>query len=396
MKASLAAFFSYGFRPFFLMGAAYAALAMLVWVGWFWVAGRAPFPLADDLPPHLWHAHEMLFGYALAVIGGFFLTAVPNWTGRAPVQGAPLALLAGAWLAGRIAVWSSGALPAAVVAALDLAFQPLLLAYLVQALAAGGIRKNFVFLPIGAALAAGNLLFHLDRLGLAPGLAATGHALALDTAVLLIAVVGGRIVPAFTTNALHRKGETRLPVRWPLLNEASIVLVLAVLVADLVDPGGLAPGAAAALAAVANGARLAGWRSLKTLDEPILWIIHAGFAWLVAGLALKAWALLGGQIPELAASHALAAGAIGSMTLGVMSRASLGHTGRALAAPPAIVGAYVLVNLAAAVRVAGLAWLPSWHVETVVVSGLLWSAAFLLFAVTFLPILVRPRPRPAG
>ncbi len=392
-----AAILSYGFRVFFLFAGLYGALAMAAWLAWiglhalnFEVVG-----MSIALPPHLWHAHEMIFGYTFAVIAGFFLTAVPSWTGRQPIQGGPLALLAAAWLAARLASWSSALLPAPLVAALDLFFIALLGLMIGRALIAGGSRRNLVFLPVLAVLFVANLLVHLEILGLLDGGLARGHLLALDMILLLIAVIGGRIVPAFTTNVLRNTGVEPLPRSHKALDIASIAAMALLLLADLIVPGSWIAGAMAGLAALAHALRLAGWRGAQTLNRPILWILHLGYAWLIAGLALKAAALLGGWLSEVTAMHALTVGAIGSMTLGVMSRAALGHTGRELVAPPAIVGAYVLLSLAAVIRVAGPALMPAHYNAAMVLSGLAWIAAFAIFSVVFWPILTRPRVRAA-
>ncbi len=312
---------SYGFRVFFLFAGLYGALAMAAWLAWiglhalnFEVVG-----MSIALPPHLWHAHEMIFGYTLAVIAGFFLTAVPSWTGRQAIQGGPLALLAAAWVAARLASWSSALLSAPLVAALDLLFIALLGLMIGRALIGGGSRRNLVFLPVLAVLFAANLLVHLEILGLLDDGMARGQLLALDTILLLLTVIGGRVVPAFTTNVLRNSGAEPLPRSHKALDIASIAAMVLLLLADLIVPGSRFVGAVAGLAALANALRLAGWRGAQTLDRPILWILHLGYAWLVAGLALKAMALLGGWLSEVTALHALTVGAIGSMTVSACS-----------------------------------------------------------------------------
>ncbi|MCC7017755.1 MAG: NnrS family protein [Rhodospirillales bacterium] len=395
MRAFLQVFLSHGFRPFFLFAGAYGAVAAAAWLAILHrLHGGAALAFPQGaLPPHLWHGHEMLFGYASAVVAGFFLTAVPNWTGREPLRGLPLGALALAWLAGRVAMWSAAVLPPALVAALDLAFVPFLAVLVVRALSGGWSRRNAIFLPVFAALFAGNVLFHLDAAGVVPGLGSRGLLLALDTILFLIAVIGGRVVPAFTTNALRRAGEDRFPLSRPPVEAAALLSVAALAIADLLAPDSVAAGAVAAAAAAVHAARLAGWRGHRTLGEPILWIIHLGYAWLVLGFALKALALLGGFLPATAANHALTIGAIGSMTLGVMSRAALGHTGREISAPAPIVAAYLLVSASALARVAGPALLPGYASETLAAAAILWIAAFALFTAHYFPILTRPRRR---
>ena len=395
MRAFLQVLLSYGFRPFFLFAGAYAAIAAAAWLAVLHRlhTGAAPAFPHGSLPPYLWHGHEMLFGYAGAAIAGFFLTAVPSWTGREPVRGLPLGALALVWLLGRIAMWSAAVLPLPLVAVLDLAFMPFLAVLVVRALSGGWSRRNAIFLPVFAALFAGNVLFHLDAAGIVPGLASRGLLLALDAVLFLIAVIGGRVVPAFTTNALRRAGEQRLPVSRPPVEAAALLSVAALAVADLLAPDGTTAGAIAAAAAVIHAVRLSGWRGHRTLGEPILWIIHLGYAWLVAGFALKALALLGGFLPATAAQHAFAIGAVGSMTLGVMSRAALGHTGRELRAGPPTVAAYLLVSAAALARIAGPALLPAHEPEALAAAAILWIAAFGLFTAVYFPILTRPRKR---
>lgn len=399
MRVFLQVFLSYGFRPFFLFAGTYAVIAAGAWLAvlhrMYEGGGGSVFP-HGAMAPHLWHGHEMLFGYVGAAVAGFFLTAVPSWTGREPVRGLLLGALALVWLAGRIAMWSAAILPLTLIAALDLAFVPFLAVLVVRALAGGWSRRNAIFLPVFAALFAGNVLFHLDAAGIAPGLGARGLLLALDAILFLIALLGGRVVPAFTTNALRRAGEERLPVSRPPVEVAALLSVAALAAADLLAPNSIAAGAIAAAAAVIHAVRLAGWQGHRTFNEPILWIIHLGYAWLVVGFALKALALLGGLLPATTAQHAFAIGAIGSMTLGVMSRAALGHTGRELSAAPPIVAAYLLVSAAALARVAGPALLPAYEPQTLAAAAILWVAAFVLFTVFYFPILTRPRNRIEG
>ena len=383
--ASRIALFEFGFRPFFLLAALYAALTVPVWL----LLMTGAIGLPTSLSAMQWHGHEMVFGFALAGITGFYLTAVPNWTGAAPVRGARLALLAALWLAGRIAMWCSAALPAPVVAAAELALLPVLAAFVLPALVAAKQPRNLIFLVIPLALETAILLVHLEPLELADDTAWTGLQLGIDLALLLITVIGGRIVPTFTANALKAHGETRLPRSAPLLDRLAILAMLAVLVADLADR---APwiGFAALAAALLNAARLGGWRTIRTLDTPLLWVLHLGYGWLVAGLALKAAAGLTDLVPASAALHALTVGAVGTMMLAVMSRATLGHTGRPLVAHPVVVAAYGLVSLAALLRICA-AVSPAHYLPLIATSGVLWTLAFALFLSIYAPILVGPR-----
>ena len=393
MNKRLDAFFSYGFRPFFLGAGLYGVVGMAAWITWIGLhaAGGEVKGMDGGFPPYLWHAHEMLFGYVGAAVAGFLLTATPGWSGRKPVSGAPLAALFAAWLAGRVAVWLAAFLPAALVAIVDLAFWVFLFAVVLRTLA-GGKARNFVFLALLALLVTADVMVHLERLGLAAGTAAAGHRLALDSVVLLIAIVGGRVVPAFTRNALRAEtGEADPIPALPRLDAAGIGAVAALLVADQATPGAAAAGWLALFAAAANGARLVRWRGWQVLDQPILWIVHLGFAWMVTGLGLKAWALLGGGMIEATALHALTVGAIGSMTLGIMTRAGLGHTGRPLKVAPEIAAAYLLLSLAALIRVVGPFALPQFYNAVLLAAGVSWCVVFAIFSWVYSPILTTPR-----
>jgi len=392
MSERVSAFFSYGFRPFFLFAGLYAILAMAAWMAWIGLyAGQTQaLWIRTDFPPFQWHAHEMLFGYAGATLAGFLLTATPGWTGKKPVSGLPLALLAGLWLLGRAAVWFSSTLSPSLVAAMDLAFWVFLL-YLVFKTLKGGAFRHVVFFVILGLLTGANGMVHLQHLGLSDDTMQAAHLLALDTYIVLIVVIGGRIVPSFTRNALRRDGDADpLPPRdW--LDRSAMVLTLSLLIADLAAPGASIVGWTAIAAATANGVRLAGWKGWRILDQPILWIVHLGYLWLVVGLALKGYAVLSEDFSETTALHVLTVGAIGSMTLGIMTRAGLGHTGRSLQVPPAITVAYVILSLATIFRIAGPLWWPEYYNTAMMAAGASWCLAFAIFTWVFWPILTRPR-----
>jgi len=386
-------FFEYGFRPFFLAAGFQASLAMLAWVAWMALQERGDTGemLSIGVPVYQWHAHEMIFGYGLAVVAGFFLTAVPAWTGRQPVRGVVLAVLFGLWLLARLTSWTSAWLPPLAVALPELAFIGLLSALVAHALLAGWSKRNFVFLPVLTILFMGATLYHLEAMMVTDATAAAGQLLAFDALLVLLTVVGGRIVPAFTTNVLRRRGVEPLPRTADRRDTLAIITIAALLVADFVAPDSVATGWVTLAAALAGGARMIGWRTRRVLDSPILWILHLGYAWLVLGLLLKGFALVTAAIPAITALHALTVGALGSLTLGVMTRAGLGHTGRPLQVSRMIAGSYVLVNLATVLRIVWpLADLPSYG-AAMQVSGLLWCIAFLIFAVAYWPVLTRPR-----
>ena len=393
-RPSLDALFSYGFRPFFLGAALYAALAMTAWT--VWIACTHAGLLSDWLPvagsPYSWHAHEMLFGFAAAAIGGFLLTAVPNWTGTLPLSGAPLVFLFSTWLLGRLAMGVSGLLPYPLVIILDVAFLPILGGFAARQLFTRPALRNLVFLVLVAALTICNLIFHLGNggyLSIDPLAAVRASVLVV---ILMIAVIGGRIIPAFTHNWLNNRGKPeRMPQRVPWLEKTALIsLVLFVVLSAFGAPDVLA-GVAALIAAVANGTRLVLWRGAATAAEPIVWILHLGYGWIVTGLALSALAALTGAIPGAIVTHAFATGAVGTMIIAVMTRASLGHTGRPLVAPPRVVWVYYLITLAGLLRVAGPLVAPAYYVGVLLAAALAWIAAFSLFVIVYAPILTTPR-----
>lgn len=392
--ASLEAFFSYGFRPFFLGGAIFASLFMALWLTWVVTVMAAGWndwlPVAGS--PFAWHAHEMIYGFAAAAIAGFLLTAVPNWTGALPLSGAPLVVLFLTWAAGRAVMLVSGLLPAVLVAAIDIVLLPLLGALAARQMLVKPHARNLIFLVILGLLTLGNVLYHLatmGRIGIDPLMPLRA---ALVMVVMMVTIIGGRIIPAFTHNWLHlNRMPGPMPKQIDWLNLASVLSVGLFAAAFAVGAPAFVQGATAGSAAVLNGARLALWRGPATRSEPIVWILHLGYAWVVAGLALAAASSLTRAVPESVAFHALGTGAVGTMILGVMSRASLGHTGRPLKAPTPIVWAYGFLTLAAGLRVLGPLALPSVANAFLVASGLAWIATFALFGMVYAPILTTPR-----
>jgi uncharacterized protein involved in response to NO len=381
------AFLFYGFRPFFLLAALAAITIVPTWLlalaGGAWPAGA--------LPPQAWHAHEMLFGFVAAAVAGFMLTAIPNWTGAAPVTGWPLCLLAGLWMAGRIALCPDIALSLPWAAMIDLAFYPALAAAVGLPLIRAGRWRNSAFLVLLALLWTANLLFHLEWLGMAKGTMAIGIRLAVDVVLLMVVVIGGRIVPSFTLNALKRRDPTITIAPLPLLEPIAVAVIALVAIIDLTSPDSAVAGLAAGLAAIVHGIRLARWCGLRTGRQPILWILHLGYAWLVLGLALKAIWLLTGASFASAWMHALTVGSFSTMILAVMSRASLGHTGRPIVAARPTVLAYAALMLAAALRIAAPLF-ASAYLPLIGIAGGLWIIAFAAFVAVYAPILLRPRP----
>lgn len=379
------ALFSYGFRPFFLLTGLYAVIAVAVWL-LILISGTWP---VGSLPPYLWHGHEMIFGFVAAAIAGFLLTAVPSWTAQPAIAGWPLAGLALIWIAGRVVMAFHVTLPPVITAIVDLAFFPFLGLLLTPALLRGKVR-NMVFLLFLASLFVANLVFHIAvGRGDLP-LASLGLLLGVNTILLIVTIIGGRIVPAFTLGAMRSKDSSFTIRQLPALDHAAIFSILVLLIIDLVWPYTNIAGWMALLAAVIHAVRFARWKSLHTVDEAIVWILHAGYAWVVIGLALKGIYLLTDSIFSSAWLHAFTTGAFATMMMGVMTRAALGHTGRPLVAPPLIVTAYVLISLAAIIRVTGPVF-PAGYIYGLAISGLLWIGAFSLFLIIYTPILILPR-----
>jgi uncharacterized protein involved in response to NO len=371
-----------GFRPFFLLAASFAAailpLFMLALLGL--VRPDAYLDVTS------WHAHEMVFGFACAVIVGFLLTAVSNWTGRETVVGPPLLALAALWLAGRVALLTPG-LPRSATAAIDLAFLPAAALVVARPLIAAGKRRNFVMIAVLVALWFTNLTIHLDVLGWLPGWRRRGALVAVDLVVLLSIVIAGRVVPMFTRNAT---GMTTIRSH-PRLDVAAVVSMALLSICDLARPDSGAATLLAAAAAVFAAARAVHWGSRHVGREPLLWVLHVAYTWIPVGLALRVASHVTPAVPAVLAAHALTVGAIGGLTLGMMARVALGHTGRALHAPRSMTVAFALITLAAVVRVLGPLVDIRAYRASLFASGTLWTAAFALYLLVFAPILTAKR-----
>jgi uncharacterized protein involved in response to NO len=371
------ALWSIGFRPFYLLASVFAALSVPLWAAQF--SGWLPAPY---LHGPLWHGHEMLFGYTIAVIAGFLLTAVRNWTGRATPEGAPLMALAVLWVAGRVLVLTPfGAAAAAVNAAFPVALAVAIGIPLVQA----RNTRNYFFIGLLLVLSALVLASHFALLGAIEAPPQLGLRLALDLVLFIMAVMGGRVIPMFTNNGVPGAGATRRP----LVEKLALGSILLLFITDAFQPQPAIVGAVALLAAGAHGARLLLWRSWRTLSTPLVWILHAAYAWIVVHLLLRGLSGLGLPVEPFAV-HALTVGAIGGLTLGMMTRIARGHTGRPLMADRFEIAMFALVQIAAAVRVFG-GMAPSAYAASVQLSGLLWAAAFGLYAVRYWPVLTRSR-----
>jgi uncharacterized protein involved in response to NO len=377
---------SAGFRPFFLLSGIWAAAAVPLWLCF--LAGGLTIPTA--FPPAVWHVHEMVFGYAGATVAGFLLTAIPNWTGRPPLQGAPLAVLALLWCAGRAAVLVSTWIGTGSAAAIDLAFPLLFLGVVAREIIAG---RNWRNLPMTGALlllALGNALVHLDALGLAET-ADFGNRLGVATLLMLIALVGGRIIPSFTRNWLAKERPLMaVPASFGLADRAALAIAGLALAGWVAMPDTSGACALELAAGAALGVRLVRWRGFAAYREPLVWILHLGYLWLVLGLLLLGLNGLIQLVPQTAALHALTVGAIGTMTLAVMTRATLGHTGRPLIAGPRTTAIYIAISLAAVLRLLA----PLGGAQYLLMLGLAaaaWSGAFLLFLSFYAGLLTQPR-----
>lgn len=374
----------------------WAVLALALWLAWIAIqaSGGSLTWISIAEAPHVWHAHEMVCGFATAAIAGFLLTAVPNWTGALPIKGRPLAALFAVWVAGRIAMALSAELSPLVVGSIDVAFIPTLGAFAARQLMVKPERKNMAFLAMLVVMAGANVAYHLDVAGLATGDPLAAIRIALLTVVLMITMIGGRIIPAFTHNWLHLNAPwSPMPRRNQRLDALAVASVVVLIITRMLNPGDLLIGIVALVAGVANGARLAGWRGLATRASPIVFVLHVGYAWLVVGFFAVAIAALTDWLPEAAAMHALATGGIGTMILAVMSRASLGHTGRPLTVPPLVALSYWLVTAAAITRTFVPSLWPQGYYAAMIAAGILWMAAFALFAIVYGPMLVTPRVR---
>ncbi|MDH3232699.1 MAG: NnrS family protein [Alphaproteobacteria bacterium] len=379
--------FTQGFRPFFLLAGLWAPAGLLLSLAM--LLGFIDLPIIGAAMS--WHAHEMLFGFVAAAVAGFVLTAVPNWTGRLPLQGAPLAILVVLWLAGRLAMAFGDTLGAVLTGAIDAAFLVALIAAVAREIIVGGNWRNLPVVGALTGLATANLLFHAEA---AEWIGTDGVPIRLGLAVIavLVALIGGRIVPSFTRNALAKAKEDKLPAAMGPLDALHLAVTVVAGLIWAAVPEGVITGAALLLAGGLGVLRLLRWRGVRTFGEPLLWSLHLGYLWLVCAQALLGIAVLSDAIPMTAGIHALTAGAFGTMILAVMSRATLGHTGRPLSAGAGLAGAYLLVGCAAALRIA--ATLTEQATDTLLVlSAASWCAAFLAFLAVCGPMLTRPRPK---
>jgi len=378
---------AYGFRPFFLLTGIYAVVVVLGWMGFLF----AGWPLPLGWSPFKWHSHEMLYGLVSAAIAGFLLTAVTNWTGSAPLRGRALLALVGLWLAGRVFMWLATWVPGWLVAAVDLSFLAFLTLYLLRVLLRFGNHRNLILAAVLAILWLGNLLMHMGFMTGTTAWLRIGEQLGFDLIILLMAVIAGRITPAFSANWLRLKGADPESVLRPAWVERTALISLAVLVPlDALGAPAVLVAVVVLVAAVSNAVRLGLWRGWLVRTEPLLWILHLAYAWIVAGLVLRFWVLSSGALPASLWQHTVGVGAIGILLLGVMTRVAMGHTGRALQLVKCGIWIYVAIIAAALLRVLTAAGILNFRVG-LTLAALAWVLAFGLFVVLYWPILTSPR-----
>jgi uncharacterized protein involved in response to NO len=379
------AIFSQGFRPFFFGAAIWAVLAIAIWTAML----STGITLPSRFDPLTWHMHEMLFGFVMSAIAGFLLTAIPNWTKRMPVSGAPLAALFGLWLAGRFACLLSALMPFWLAVGLDLVFPVALVAVATREIVAGRNWRNLIVLAPVTILGLANLLMHLEANGLSIA-AGLGWRLALVAVVALISLIGGRIIPSFSRNWLLKENATILPAPAGLPDKAALVTLIASLLGWVAVPDSRLIACIILLGAALNLWRLYRWRGISTAKEPLLLILHIGYGWIIIGAALLGLSVLTNSIPQTAAIHALTVGAIATMILAVMSRATRGHTGRPLTADSSTRLIYGLITLGALARL-WAAFGTDWTMGLLYASATLWCAAFTTFGIAYAPMLLRSR-----
>ena len=380
------ALFSFGFRPFFLAGAIAAAVIPVITALAF--SGAIAFNFAGGVIA--WHSHEMIYGYLSAIVAGFILTAVPNWTGRLPLLGGRLAGLFFLWFAGRIAVFMSGQLNGFVVGIVDVSFLFLLDVFLWREVLHGKNWRNAPVCMLVLLFAIGNAIWHWQMLQ--GGSAAQGLYFGMAVIAILLALIGGRVTPSFTRNWLAKTGRETFDASFSMLDKAAIGVLAVSILMWLAAPRLALTGVALMTAAALHLVRLARWCGWRTGAEPLVLILHIGYFWLPLSLLLLGLSVfLPATFPTVVALHALTAGAAGVMTLAVMTRATLGHTGRPLSADTVTIVIYTLVNLGAAIRVLALL-LPLPYATAIAVSSLMWGGAFALFAIVYGRYLLAPRP----
>lgn len=378
------ALFSLGFRPFFLMATVFSCLLVLAWVAVYGLSIQ--WSAFNYYPMIIWHAHEMVFGYAMAVVAGFLLTAIRNWTGVATISGNKLMLLVLVWVLGRLmpfVVYSP-----VLIAICDLLFLPLLAVAIAIPLIKVGNKRNYFMIAFVVLLAVLNLLLHLQLLGIVNNTAVLSYKTAFFIIIALIIVMAGRVFPMFSQNGVIKRYQAK---KYPVIEKLIMPSYFAFMLAFLYTQFNGLILALALFAAVVHAVRLIGWYNRQIWQVPLVWVLHVGYGFLVVGLVLcgiseylPAWYFM--------ALHALSIGTLGIITIGMMSRVSVGHTGRDLRHPPRLVKPMFLLMLAAVVVRSLLPLFIAGIYQTcIIVSGLLWALAFFLFMVSYVPILFKPR-----
>jgi uncharacterized protein involved in response to NO len=376
---------SYGFRPFFLAGSLWAAVAVALWLPM--LSGQLQLPSAFS--PIEWHVHELIYGYVPAIIAGFLLTAIPNWTGRLPVTGTPLLVLFMIWLAGRIAVLCSIWIGSWLAAVIDLAFLGALGAVVAREILASNNTRNLKILIVLALLLAGNAVFHLEAL-LAIG-GAFGSRIGVSAAILLIMIIGGRIIPSFTRNWLVKQSAGRLPAPFDTIDIVIICISAAALASWIIIPDHITTAVMSFLAVILNVYRLGRWAGERTFAEALVLVLHVAYAFVPVGFLLLALSIWPSNIVvPSGALHGWTVGVIGLMTLAVMTRASLGHTGQPLTATGTVQFIYYSAFVSACARIA--AAFDILREPMLYLSAACWVFAFLGFVIAFAPLLLRSRP----
>ena len=388
LRAQSIALLSYGFRPFFLGAALWACIAMVLWIGL--LSGSWSFAIGYGVVA--WHAHEFLFGYIAAVMTGFLLTAIPNWTGRLPLQGMPLLALFLLWLAGRAAMLQTDWIGTGTAASIDCVYLITVTAVISREIVAGSNWRNLRVVVLVALTAIANIAFQAEMLvSAAPNY---GLRLGVAAIVALIMVVGGRVTPSFTSNWLTRQGNQTRPAPFSRFDIGSIALGAVALIAWIAAPDRSATAALLFVMAVAQAARLSRWTGARTWREPILFVLHLGYTFVPLGALVLSISIMWPRIvPTSGALHAWTTGAMGLMTLAIMTRASLGHTGRDMSTTPTTVAIYGAMLVAALARIAA-PLLPAFYYQMLLIAGGAWFLAFALFVVAYGPLLMRANETP--
>lgn len=369
--------FAMGFRVFFLLAGLSALILMTLWNAMY--HGQIHFN--NYYPANIWHAHEMLLGFTSAVIAGFLLTAVKNWTGVQTVNSEQLAMLCLLWLYGRITPFYANLLPNGLIALVDLIFLPMLIFFIAKPILKTGNFKNLLFVGLLFLMILANVFIHLQILDIYPATAQTAINLLISTLIMLILATIGRLLPFFTERGLSGV----ICIRNDILDMSAIVTSLVALILFSIDGNGWILALIAIAAMICNLLRISGWYDRRIWFVPLLWILYLGYAWIILGFALMSLAAMA-WIPQVLVVHAFTLGGIGVLTLGMMARVSLGHTGRALKVSNVVAISFLLINLAAIFRVLIPAILPAWYSSFLLISSYSWLAAFSLFLFKFLPI----------